>query len=141
MYVQEKLNQRIKFRNYDSLMPFPALSAILSVCGYTGLAALVVESLGGLTPTRASSKQPSDLPHFVCLAINLQLLWLLWMLTVTQVMVWCCFRQSTLSLFPQLQLQEDIILHCALCDHYHHPNHLSWHQVPGFWQEIHTTLD
>lgn len=46
MYVQEKLNQRIKFRNYDSLMPFPALSAILSVRGYTGLAALLVESLG-----------------------------------------------------------------------------------------------
>lgn len=45
-YVQEKLNQRIKLRHYDSLKPFPALSAILSVRGYTGLAALLVESLG-----------------------------------------------------------------------------------------------
>lgn len=35
MYLQKKLNQRIKIINDDSLMAFPALSAILSVHYYT----------------------------------------------------------------------------------------------------------
>lgn len=92
-----------------------------------------------LTPIRASSKQPSDLPHFVSLAHDLHLLCLLWMLSVTQAMVWCWFRHSTLSHLPQLQLL-DTALHCALChvpSHYHHPSHLSWCHIPGFRQGSH----
>lgn len=110
MYLQEKLNLRLKIRNYDSLMPFPALSAILSVRCNTQICCTAALEPGWtcLAPTRASSRQPSDLPYFVSLVINSQLLWLLWMLTVTQAMVWCCFRQSTLSHI--LQLQEDTAL-------------------------------
>lgn len=76
-------------------MPFPALSAMLPV--YSDLLHWWLRAWVNLTPTRASSKQPSALPHFVSLAINLQLLWLLWMLPVIQAMIWCCFTQPRLS--------------------------------------------
>lgn len=126
-------------------MAFPALSAILSVLCYTRICCWLRAWMNLSDTYKRSPKQPSDHPHFVSLAINLQLLWLLWMLAVTQWSGAAFDSPSTLSHIPQLHLQEDTALPCALChvpNHYHHPSHPSWCQCldlgKGFtaWGEI-----